>query len=91
MNILNIYPYFLVIIILIILFIYVCIYKKGEYFSGALGFLIGCVLIGIIIESYPKAIDVYRGGTELIINKELQNDEVIKIDSTVVWKKKKNI
>ena len=38
-------------------------------------------------ESEPKAIDVYRGKTELRIEQKVVNDNVVSCDTTVVWKK----
>lgn len=35
----------------------------------------------------PKAIDVYRGKTELQIEKKIVNDKVVSADSTVIWRK----
>lgn len=46
--------------------------------------------IGLIIASTwqeePEAIDVYRGKTELKIKQEIINDEIVSMDTTVVWK-----
>lgn len=46
------------------------------------------LLCAIMVETHPKAIDVYRGGTELSIRKEIINDSIIKIDTTVKFKDK---
>lgn len=46
------------------------------------------LLWAIMVETQPKAIDVYRGDTELNIRKEIINDSIIKIDTTVKFKDK---
>lgn len=45
--------------------------------------------IGLLVfeDDKPKAIDVYRGSTELQIEKKVVNDKVVSSDSIVVWKK----
>lgn len=59
-----------------------------------LGTMFGTILtfsIGIIFTDFskgPKPIDVYRGQTELVITNTItENNDTIKSDSTVVWKK----
>lgn len=45
--------------------------------------------IGLLVhkDDKPKAIDVYRGKTELQIEKKVVNDKVVSSDSIVIWKK----
>lgn len=46
------------------------------------------ILTTIFNETQPKAIDVYRGDTELSIRKEMVNDSIVKIDTNIIFKDK---
>ena len=66
---------------------YDCIIPTG-IICGGITLILG---IFVIVDSYsgpnPKAIDVYRGNTELQITQKVVNNVVVSQDTTVVWKK----
>lgn len=46
------------------------------------------VFVGLAISVHePKAIDVYRGKTELKVKSVMENDSTLKVDSVVIFKK----
>lgn len=69
--------------------------SDGSFFRDMFGGGLSAVasIVGIIMIAYsytdptPDAIDVYRGKTELQIEKKIVNDKVVSSDSIVVWKK----
>lgn len=85
-------------IVLIIILIIIIIKYTGDFFQepGAICLVtllagLGIICCGIInngIKSKPKAIDVYRGNTELVIHYEMRDSVLIPIDSVVVFKEK---
>ena len=58
---------------------------------GGIPAAITLTTIGIVIltckDDKPEAIDVYRGKTELQIEKKIVNNKVVSSDTIVVWKK----
>lgn len=59
------------------------------YFGFIIGFVVGLFVAPIIIsDDKPKAIDVYRGKTELKINGEYKDSVFIPTDSIVIFKNK---
>lgn len=45
------------------------------------------IIHSLITKNVPKAIDVYKGNTELQLNYTIVNGDTLSIDSTVVFKK----
>ena len=87
---------FIIAIILIIIGTFTLLIISEESSSrlspAALLFIIFLTIGGILlhestINRYPKAIDVYRNNTELIINKSIKNGVVVDYDTTVIFKK----
>ena len=88
------FDFFIIIILGIALLLFGMELIDDNQNNGILGFL--CIIISVCLFLYaikyvpnnnnnnkPKAIDVYRGKTEL----EITYRDTIAIDSTVVWKK----
>lgn len=87
------FDFFIIIILGIALLLFGMELIDDKQNNGILGFL--CIIISVGLFLYaikyvpnnnsnkPKAIDVYRGKTEL----EITYRDTIAIDSTVVWKK----
>ena len=61
------------------------LYALGLYMTSSLTMSI-LIATAIYTNPIPSAIDVYRGKTELKINKEMVNDSIVKCDSIVVFK-----
>lgn len=63
------------------------VYAWGLYSTSS---IVAIAITGIFVlvanTSTPNAIDVYRGKTELKINKEVINDSIVKCDSIVIFK-----
>ena len=66
---------------------YDCIIIPTGVICGGITLVLGIL---VIVDSYtgpnPKAIDVYRGNTELQINQKVVNNTVVSQDSIVVWR-----
>lgn len=60
--------------------------KSGKTIGSIFGSTFLIILGILVLDSEPKAIDVYRGKTELQINMKVINDKAVPIDSVVVWK-----
>lgn len=65
-------------------------YDDSREFFGIILTIIGGIVIGWIISegTNTKALDVYRGKTELESTETVRDSVVVKIDSVVVWKDK---
>ena len=65
--------------------------NEGVFLRVIFGSITALLGVAMIIpsseEPTPKALDVYRGNTELQIESKLVNGEVVSTDSIVVWKK----
>lgn len=79
-------------IILLASFILAC--KNDEKYKTDKGFAVwasaflGTVFVGLAISVHePKAIDAYRGKTELKVKSVMENDSTLKVDSVVIFKK----
>lgn len=64
------------------------VFKTNNGFTIFMITFIGSIFVGLAIWSHePKAIDVYRGKTELKVTTTYENDSIIKRDSLVIFKK----
>lgn len=62
-------------------------YQHGIFFGVVLMFFLMVSFFSLDYACSPQAIDVYRNKTELKITKVVENDTIIRSDSTVVFKK----
>lgn len=80
---------FVLFVTLIVIFIYL-IYKSAEYGDaiattfGIVGFVLVTLILPIVLDSQPKAMDVYQGKTTL----EITYRDGVAVDSCVIFKDK---
>lgn len=87
---------FFIIIPVVIVFLIIGIITDIIDYDGSIFRIIGAVMsIATLIvffiylfpdNKYPSALDVYRGNTELRIKQEVINNEVVSMDTIVIWK-----